>query len=92
MPFDALKGFREALREKERIVVPKIELTPEYQEELDYIMHQVQIGCMVKIIYFQDDTYLQISGMVSRFDKEERVLQVVNTQIAFEDIYQVEVL
>ena len=27
MPFDALKGFREALEEKERILVPKRELS-----------------------------------------------------------------
>ena len=27
MPFDALKGFREALAEKERVTVPKKELS-----------------------------------------------------------------
>ena len=27
MPFDALKGFREALKEKEKVTVPKIELS-----------------------------------------------------------------
>lgn len=35
MPFAALKGYPEALRKKEKIVVPKIELPEEYQEELD---------------------------------------------------------
>ena len=31
MPFAALKGYPEALRKKEKIVVPKIELPEEYQ-------------------------------------------------------------
>ena len=37
-PFDALSGFREALREKERIIVPKIDLSEE-----------ISIGASVKI-------------------------------------------
>ena len=34
MPFAALKGYPEALRKKEKVVVPKKELSEEYQEEL----------------------------------------------------------
>lgn len=30
-PFDALKGFREALRAKERVIVPKRELAEDRQ-------------------------------------------------------------
>ena len=35
MPFAALKGYPEALRKKERIVVPRIEMTEDYAEQLD---------------------------------------------------------
>ena len=35
MPFAALKGYEEALREKEKIVVPRIELSEEMKEELE---------------------------------------------------------
>lgn len=41
MPFAALKGYPEALRKKEKIVVPKIELPEEYQEELDRKLRQI---------------------------------------------------
>lgn len=34
-PFAALKGFEEALRAKEKIIVPKIELTEESMEDLN---------------------------------------------------------
>ena len=32
MPFAALKGYPEALQKKEKIVVPKVELSEDYQE------------------------------------------------------------
>ena len=41
MPFAALKGYPEALRKKEKVVVPKKELSEEYQEELERKLRQV---------------------------------------------------
>ena len=35
MPFSALKGLEEALASKEKIIVPKKELTQDYAEELN---------------------------------------------------------
>lgn len=90
MPFAALKGYEEALREKEKIVVPKIELSEEMKEELDRKMQQVMRNDMVQVTYFKEDEYLQITGMVARIDKDARVLKVVGTKIPFEDIYKLE--
>ena len=42
MPFDALKGFREALMEKERVYVPKKELSEERKAELDIMLRQIR--------------------------------------------------
>ncbi len=90
MPFAALKGYEEALREKEKIVVPKIELSEEMKEELDRKMQQVMRNDMVQVTYFKEDEYLQITGMVARIDKDARVLKVVGTKIPFDDIYKLE--
>ena len=87
MPFAALKGYEEALRAKEKIVVDKIELSEEKKEELDRKLQQIQKNDMVTVIYFYDNEYLQMEGMVSRIDKNARVLKVVNTKIPFTDIY-----
>lgn len=92
MPFAALKGYEDALREKEKIVVPKIELSEEMKEELDRIMHRIGKKDMVRVVYFHEDEYLQITGMVSRLDADGGILKVVNTKIKFEDIYQVEMI
>jgi hypothetical protein len=89
MPFAALKGYPDALRKKEKVVVPKIELSPEYQEELDLKLRQVLKNDIVTVVYFCKDEYLQLSGMVSRFDETARVLKIVNTKISFEDIYDI---
>ena len=94
MPFDGVKGLQEALREKERveISVDKMILSPEYEAELDMKMQQVRPGCMVRVVYFQEDTYLWKEGLVVRLDVDARVLKVVNISIAFEDIYDVDML
>lgn len=89
MPFAALKGYPDALRKKEKVVVPKIELSPEYQEELDRKLRQVQKNDIITVVYFSKDEYLQLTGMVSRIDATARVLKVVNTKISFEDIYDI---
>lgn len=90
MPFAALKGYEEALAQKEKIVVPKIELSEEMKAELDLQMKHIEKNDIIKIVYFKDGEYLQITGMVSRIDVDARVLKVVNTKINFDDIYRIE--
>ena len=90
MPFDALKGFREALAEKERIIVPKKELSEERKEELDSKLRQIRKMDMVTVTYFQKDEYVKVTGVVSRIDESSRVLKIVNTSILFDDIVELE--
>lgn len=86
MPFDALKGFREALEEKERIIVPKRELSEEQKEALDLKMRQVRKKDIITVEYFHDGEYVQVTGMVSGIDEVGRVLKIVNTKIEMADI------
>ena len=91
VPFAAVKGFEEALRRKEKIVVEKIDLSEERKEELDFKLHQINKNDIIKVVYFYKDEYIKIEGMVSRLDIDARVLKVVNTRIPFEDIYDLNV-
>lgn len=88
MPFAALKGYEEALRAKEKIVVEKIELSEEKKAELDYKIQQIQKNDIVAVVYFLKDEYIKVEGMVSRLDMDAKVLKIVNTKIPFEDIYE----
>ena len=88
VPFAAVKGFEEALRAKERIVVEKIELSEERKAELDFKLQQIQKRDIVTVVYFDKDEYVKVEGMVSRLDIDARILKIVNTKIAFDDIYE----
>ena len=90
MPFAALKGLPEALAAKERITVPKVELSEEMAMELDRKMHLLKRGEIATVVYFQGDAYVKITGMVARIDATSRLLQIVNTKINFDDILNVE--
>ncbi|MBQ6811637.1 MAG: YolD-like family protein [Agathobacter sp.] len=87
VPFAALKGYEEALRAKEKILVEKIELSEEKKIELDYKFHQIKKNDIIKVVYFSKGEYIQVEGMVSRLDIDAKILKIVNTKIAFEDIY-----
>lgn len=86
MPFDALTGFREALREKERILVEQRELSEEMKERLDEVLRGIGKGSMVTVEYFEAGEYVQVTGLVSAIDLHERSITVVNRRIGFEDI------
>ena len=85
MPFAALKGYPEALRKKEKIVLPE-----EYQEELDRKLRQIKKNDVVTAVFFFKGEYLQKKGMVSRIDTSARVIQIVNTKICIDDLYDID--
>lgn len=86
MPFAALKGLPEALAERERIVVPKIELTEDRAAELNQKMQRVGPGQILTVVYFQGEEYLRVTGRVMQVDIRRGVLQVVDARIRFADI------
>jgi hypothetical protein len=90
MPFAALKGYPEALRKKEKIIVPKIELSEDAAQELDRKLRQVQKNDIITVVYFRKGEYLKQTGMVSRMDVTARILKVVNTKIQYDDIIEIE--
>lgn len=91
MPFSALKGYEEALREKERVIVPKIELSDDMKEELDRKMREVEIKQMVTVVFYSDGVYEKKMGLVSKLDTSARYIKIVNTKISFEDILDIQV-
>ncbi len=90
MPFNPLRGFQEALREKEKVVVERAELSEEEGELLDWKLHALAVGDMVETVYYDHGEYVKVTGLVSRIDPSARVLKVVNTKIPFEDMVELE--
>ena len=89
MPFAALKGYEDALRLREKIVVEQMELSEERKEELDRVLRQVKKLDMVEVVYYNGEEYLKVQGLVSRLDVDARILTVVNTKIPFDMLYDI---
>lgn len=84
MPFDALKGFREALSRKERVVVPKCELSEEACEELDQALRRLRKNDFVTAVYYENGEYVSCTGMVSALDAAREILRIVHRDIPFD--------
>ena len=61
MPFAALKGYPDALRRKEKVVLPKGELSEDYQEELDRKLRQVHKNDIITVVYFCQNEYIKLT-------------------------------
>ena len=87
---DALKGYREMLKEKEQIqVAPRI-LSEDDLEELNRKIHQVRTGDMLQIEYWDQGAYFQMTGKVSCIDLENRRFQLVKQKILLEHIVDIQ--
>lgn len=86
-PFSPLRGLHEALKQMERVVVPKAELSEERAEELNRVLLHIEKGDMVTAVYYSDGEYVKITGKVARLNLDDRLLQIVDTKILFEDLY-----
>ena len=90
MPFSALKGYYELIRTKERVVVPKKELSDDYAEILSRKVVSLAEGDMVKVTYYSDGDYVEIEGILTDIDIDRRNLTIVKTTIDLDDIYDIE--
>ena len=89
LPFDTLRGFKNEIRKKEKIIVPKKKLFEESARELSYKLNQIKKGMIIKIVYFKNDEYIECEGMVSKIDKSQKIVIIVKTLIEFKDIYTI---
>jgi hypothetical protein len=103
-PFAALKGYEEAITAKQKIVVPRIELSEESKEYLDLQLGKIEQLLMngqhpiITVVYFQKNKenkedggeYIQFMGMVAKLDQTSRILQIVDKRMRLVDIYGIE--
>lgn len=68
VPFDALKGLQEILREKEKEVEERKELSEESLMELQEELNKVEIGSSVFIKYYKNKRYIEINGSVTKIN------------------------
>lgn len=92
LPFDALKGLQEALREKEIEHEEKIELSEEILAELNNNFNKIEIGSKVRIKFYKNMKYIEISGIITNIDYIKKKIQIdQNQNINISDIIYIEV-
>lgn len=87
---DSLKGFNKYIKEKEKIIVDKKELSPDDCDELNRKIKQIEIGKNICVVYDDENKHIKLEGMVSKIDLEnEKVLQIVKTKIPLLNIIKI---
>lgn len=76
LPFDALKGLQEALREKEVEYEEKKELSEESLMELEKQFNKIEKGSNVNIKYYKNKKYTEIKGIVTNIDYIKKRIQI----------------
>ena len=86
MPFAALRGFEELIREQGRTPSPRKELSEEDAERLSQNLRRVERGMLVEVVYYSNGGYVTQRGMVSDVDLTMRTLTVVKNRIPIDEI------
>ena len=94
MPFDAMKGLKEAIleREERHSRVSRHGIPQEQADENSMVMRHVKKGCRVRLEYYKGFHDTDKEGMVTVVDLPMRYLKVDEEKILFEDIYSIVLL
>ncbi len=80
LPFDALKGLKEELRKKETEHQERIELSEESLIELENKFNSIEKGCSIKIRYYKNTSYIELTGLITGIDYIRKKIQINNTE------------
>ena len=89
MPFASLRGYYSLVLEQARLKEPKKELSEDECEKISHKLNEIKKGMMIKIKYYNKDSYIEREGLVSKIDKDFQKLYVVKTEINFDDILEI---
>lgn len=91
IPFDALKGLRQAIKAKENIKVDKIMISSD-RTDIEDTLQKLKVGDIVKVIFYNIDNYQKITGVVSEINTCCKYLKIVKTRINISDIYEISIV
>lgn len=101
LPFSALTGYNEALKEIEKVTTEKIILDEEENKILDYKLEylstnldlNVSITYFVKDIKLEGGNYNTINNKIKKIDKiNKKIILKDNTNILISDIININIL
>ena len=90
MPFDALRGLKEAIAAKERVTEPRRCLSDDTIAEINDVLLNLQKGQIITVVYYgiYEQAYLQLTGPVVKVDPYWHSIQIDRISIDFSEIYE----
>lgn len=73
-PYDALKGLYSELQKKEKIVIPKKELSEDQLELLNRFFSELRPGDYIYVTYYDRDSYRYADGTVNGFTPDKKAI------------------
>ena len=86
MPFSALKGLREQLKEAETVKETRRELLEDEAEELNRLLPEMKQGDMTAVRYHDGNRYVTERGRVNKIDPVSGRLRINEKMIPIADI------
>jgi len=93
MAFDAMKGLKEALleREERHSRVEKHGVSEEVQQKISGVLTEADRGMRVWVSHYFNFHNVESEGVITRIDKIYRVLCLGDLKIYFDNIYDMEI-
>lgn len=93
-PFDALKGLKEALREKELLHFSqsKKEVCEDLACEIQNTLVRINKGDTVKLKHYKDGFYVEFNGVVEKRCDVYRYFIVSSEKIFYDDLYEIKLI
>lgn len=91
LSYDALKGFKERINAKERIVVDKPLLSEDQLYELDWKIKQIKVGMLVSAVYFDKNQYVYKEGIVTNIDVNKNELKIIDKVINMKQLISIKI-
>lgn len=93
LSYDALKGFKEKIHERERIIVNKPILSEDQLYELDWKIKQLKVGILVSIVYYDNNQFVYKEGIVTGADFEyKKEIRIVDKYIKINSILVINII
>ena len=86
LPFNSLRGYYDLIREKEKEVIPKRDLSDSDIELINNKLQEIEKNSMIKLRYYDIDRYVDIEGIVTKIDFVKQYITIVKAKINFTDI------
>lgn len=92
MPFDALKGFKEEIKKVEKVKVDYIDITEDEANYLNDVIYDINKRDLVEVIFYNNDGYYKIKGLVSNLNLTYKTITIVKTKISFASIKYIKII